>query len=118
MPIQLFEHNGFTIAELQSDHTEIQTVQDAVDLLGNASWQGAHKILLHEKNLAPAFFDLKTGLAGEILQKFSNYNMRLAIIGDFSKYTSRALRDFIYESNQGHRIHFVGSVAEALEKLG
>lgn len=56
-------------------------------------------------------------MAGEILQKFSTYQVRLAIIGDFSKYTSKSLTDFIYESNKGKHINFVNSTTEALKIL-
>ena len=57
------------------------------------------------------------GIAGEILQKFSNYRVQLAIVGNFSKYSGKSLHDFIYESNKGGQIHFVNSVSEALVKL-
>jgi hypothetical protein len=60
---------------------------------------------------------LKTTLAGDILQKFSNYNVKLAIVGDFSIYTSQSLRDFIYESNKTGRIRFVNTIDEAIEAL-
>lgn len=58
--------------------------------------------------------DLKSGFAGEILQKFSNYRMKLAIIGDFSEIKSKSLRDFIRESNNRRTISFVSSIEEAL----
>ena len=58
------------------------------------------------------FFDLKNGIAGEILQKFSNYRVSLIIVGDFSKYASKSLNDFIYESNKGRHINFVASTTE------
>jgi hypothetical protein len=41
----------------------------------------------------------------------------LAIIGDYSKYTSKNLQDFIRESNKGNRIFFVNDFEEALKKL-
>ena len=63
------------------------------------------------------FFDLKSGIAGEILQKFSNYRIRLAIVGDFSKYTNKSLKDFIYESNKGGQINFVDSQLDAINVL-
>jgi len=63
------------------------------------------------------FFDLKTGLAGEILQKFSNYRVKLAIVGDFEEVKSKSLRDFIRESNRGRTVNFVNSVEEAVERL-
>ena len=45
-------------------------------------------------------------MAGEILQKFSNYRMKLAIIGEFEKYKSKSLKAFITESNRGNLIFF------------
>lgn len=99
-------------AEIISDSIVIGNLDDAIDLLGNCSYQGAFKIILHENQLASDFFDLKTKLAGDILQKFSNYRMKLAIIGDFSKYGSQSLRDFIYESNKGKLIRFALNIEE------
>ncbi|WP_449401649.1 DUF4180 domain-containing protein [Chryseobacterium wanjuense] len=54
------------------------------------------KVIIHEKNITPEFFDLKTKIAGDILQKFSNYRVKLAIVGDFSKYESKSIKDFIF----------------------
>lgn len=105
------------IAETTPGTTIINDVQDAIDLIGNCGYQGADCVIVHESNLAPAFFDLKTGMAGEILQKFSTYGMRLAIVGDFSKFTSNSLRDFIRESNRTGRILFADSTETAREAL-
>ncbi|KAA6304392.1 hypothetical protein EZS27_043961, partial [termite gut metagenome] len=58
-----------------------------MDLLGNLYYQGFDKIVVQEKNITPEFFDLKSGMAGEILQKFSTYRVRLAIVGDFTPYS-------------------------------
>lgn len=80
-------------------------------------YQEFDKVILHEKHITPDFFDLQNGMAGEILQKFSNYRVRLAIVGDFEKYTRKSWKDFMYESNQGGHINFVSSVAEALVRL-
>ncbi|KQS30987.1 DUF4180 domain-containing protein [Dyadobacter sp. Leaf189] len=105
------------IGEVTSDKLIIETVEDGLDLLGNLYYQGFDSIVIHEENITPAFFDLKTGIAGEILQKFSNYRMRLAIIGNFEKYSSKSIQDFIFESNRIGRINFLGSVVEALKRL-
>ncbi len=115
MNITLTNHNSHTIAEIDSNMVVISEVQDALDLMVNA---GARRIILKEEHLNPAFFDLKTRLAGEILQKFVNYSVKLAIVGDFSKYSSKSLRDFIYESNKSGPIFFVSTMDEARTKLG
>jgi hypothetical protein len=117
MQLDLTDINGTYIAEVISDQIEINHVQDAVDLLGNCRYQSAESIIINERNITPDFFDLKTGIAGEVLQKFSNYNMRLAIVGEFSKYDSKSLQDFIYESNKTGSINFVNSVNQAKEQL-
>ena len=118
MNIEITNHDGIFMAELLADDVAINDVQDALDIMANAAYAGAERLIIHEKNIIADFFDLKTGIAGEILQKFSTYNMPLAIVGDFSKYTSKSLRDFIYESNKMGRVNFVQNVEEAKEKLG
>jgi glutamate synthase domain-containing protein 3 len=117
MSIVITGEDGTGLAQVQSDKMVITSVQDALDLMANCGYQGANRIIVHENNLTPAFFDLKTGVAGEILQKFSNYGVSLAIIGDFAKYPGKSLRDFIYESNKAGRINFVSTLEEAREKL-
>jgi hypothetical protein len=117
MKIESHIFNDTKIAEITSDGTIISTTEDGLELLGNIYFQGFDRIVLHEKNITPDFFDLKNGIAGEILQKFSTYRVRLAIVGDFSKYSSRSLTDFIYESNKGRHINFVNTTTEALKIL-
>ena len=117
MNIEIHTINDTRIAEVISDEHMITSLEDATDLIGNLYYQEADKVILHEKAIAPAFFDLKNKLAGGILQKFSNYRMRLAIVGDFGRYPGKALGDFIRESNKGGQINFVSSRAEAISAL-
>ncbi|GEJ44179.1 MULTISPECIES: DUF4180 domain-containing protein [unclassified Chryseobacterium] len=117
MIIQSHEINNTKIAEIISDDVIIQSAQDGLDLMGNIYYQGYDKVILHEKNISHEFFDLKTKMAGEILQKFSNYRIGLAIIGNFSKYESKSMRDFIFESNKTKHVNFVESLEDALEKI-
>ncbi len=117
MHIETHTINNSQIAEVTSDQFIIEKAEDGLDLLGNLYYQGFDRIIVHEKNITPAFFDLKNGIAGEILQKFSNYRVRLAIVGDFSPYTSTSITDFMYESNNGKQVNFLGTVEEALGKL-
>lgn len=63
-------------------------------------------IAINKSLISESFFDLKTRLAGDILQKFINYRVKIAIIGDFSMYTSKSLKDFIYECNKGKDIFY------------
>ena len=105
------------VAEIQAEGLVLTSVEDGLSLLGDLYYQGFDKIILHEENIVPEFFDLKTKLAGEVLQKFVQYRMPLAVVGDFSKYTSKRLRDFIYECNQGRQVNFVQELSSALKDL-
>lgn len=117
MELKIYNVNGTNVTEIISEEVLIHETQDALDIMADSTYQGSSKIIIHEKNIVPDFFDLKTGLAGEILQKFSTYQVQLAIVGNFDKYSSKSLRDFIYESNKYGRINFVESVTEAMAKL-
>lgn len=117
MEIIIEVHLKVKIAKLLDNNIVINDVEDAVDLLGNSDYLGASGTILLKEQINPDFFDLKTGLAGEILQKFSNYNKRLAIVGDFSNISGKSLKDFMYESNKSRRINFVSSMEEAYEIL-
>ena len=115
MEIKIHTIDDRKIAEIISDDIVLQTVEDAVDLIGNMSYQGFDKLIIHEENMISDFFELKNKIAGNILQKFSQYSMPLAIIGDFEKYESKSLNDFIFESNKGKQINFVTTVEDRLK---
>jgi hypothetical protein len=117
MNIETHNINDKKIAEIITDEIILKTTEDGLDLLGNLNYQGFDKIIIHEKNIIPDFFDLKTKIAGDILQKFTQYQMPLTIVGDFSKFNSKSLNDFIYESNKGRQVNFVTSQSEALKVL-
>lgn len=106
-------HND--IVEVQSDKILLKEYQDGLDLIGICMGNNASSMIIQKSNVSEDFFNLKTGLAGEILQKFSTYGIKLAIIGDFAGYTSNSLTSFIYESNKIGRILFVPSLEDALK---
>ena len=110
--------NGATIALVEAEETLVSDVRSALDLMATVRYEtGADCLALPKAALDERFFVLSSGLAGDILQKFVNYQMKLAIYGDFSGYTSKPLRDFIYESNQGNHVCFVPTQSEAIERL-
>ena len=118
MELKKTEYLGRTIAVVRGDEAVIVDSQSALDLLMSAKYElGTKDIAIAKELVAGEFFVLSTGLAGEILQKYVNYGGRIAIYGDYSCYTSRPLRDFIYESNKGHDVFFTATEEEALEKL-
>lgn len=112
------EKNGVTCVVVSGEGKVITDVQSALDLLMTAGYEADTKNIAVDKNMVTEdFFILSTGLAGEILQKYINYGGRIAVYGDYSRYTSKPLKDFIYESNKGKDIFFVSTEEEAVDML-
>ena len=106
------------IAVVSGDSKVVTDLQSALDLMMTVKYQTDADSMALDKNLIiDDFFILSTGLAGEVLQKLINYHMKIAIYGDFTKYTSKPLKDFIYESNHGKDVFFVPTKEEALQCL-
>ena len=90
----------------------------ALDEAMSAKYEtGCDRLIFDKAAFAEPFFILSSGLAGEILQKFVNYRLKVAIVGDYSQYTSKPLHDFIRESNRGRDVFFVSTIEDAVELL-
>ncbi len=102
-----------------SDGETIHREADALDLIGDAGYQGAQWVAVPAERFDAAFFELRTRLAGDIVQKFANYRMGLAVLGDISRHTaaSSALRDFVGECNRGRQTWFLADAEELRERL-
>jgi hypothetical protein len=103
-----------------SEGKKLRSDRDAVDLIGGARSAGAGTIAIPVERLDEDFFVLRTRVAGEFVQKFVTYGVRLAILGDVSRYEneSKAFRDFVYEANRGRDLWFVASREELDQRLG
>ena len=118
MNIEKTVYNSKAIAVVSGGGHEVAEVNAALDLVMSARYiAGSNLIAIEKSVLDERFFILSTGFAGEVLQKFINYHCKAAIYGDFSRYTSKPLHDFIYESNRGKDVFFVSTKQEALERL-
>jgi hypothetical protein len=109
--------NGIKIAEIVPGTDFIAAPDDILDIMADVRYNGCDSIIIHQNSLTVDFFDLSTKVAGDILQKFSNYRMKLAIIGNFDVIESKSLRDFIGESNKRGFTFFVNSLNEAINRL-
>ena len=118
MNIEYIKDNGMDIAVVSSDGKVIVDTQSALDLAMTVKYEaGTANLVLDKRLICEDFFILSTGVAGEILQKFINYRVKAAIWGDYSRYTSKPLKDFIYESNNGRDFFFVETKEEAVRRL-
>lgn len=118
MNIKTIKANDAEIAVVNSETVCISDGQSALDFMMTVNYEtGCRAIAINKEAITEDFFALSTRIAGEVLQKFVNYRFKLAIVGDFSGYASKPLKDFIFESNNGKDIFFVPSEKNAVEKL-
>lgn len=118
MNIEYIKVDGTEIAVVSGGEKAVTDAASALELAMTARYEaGAERIAIDKSAVAEDFFVLSTGMAGEILQKFINYHIKAAIWGDYSRYTSKPLRDFIRESNQGRDFFFVETREEAVRRL-
>jgi hypothetical protein len=100
--------NESGVAIVRSGGVVVNDSQSAIDLIASVQYEtGSSDVAIYKEAVGEDFFDLRSGIAGEVLQKFITYRFRIAIIGDFSMYESKALHDFIFECNNGQSIFFV-----------
>ena len=105
---------------VDAEGAPLRTDQDAVDLIGSAGWYGPVSwVVVPVRRFDAGFFQLSTRIAGEIVQKFVNYRLGLAILGDVSEYVaaSTALRDYVTETNRGRHVWFVPDLADFTTRL-
>lgn len=115
----IVEHHGVPVLVCDADGVTITGVQDALDHLIGAAFQSAEVVAVPSTRLDDGFFDLSTGFAGEVLQKFANYRLRLVVVGDISRHlaASSALPDLVREANRGRDIWFVPDLDVLADRL-
>ena len=117
MHITEITQNNKTIAVVTGENV-LTDLGSALDLLSEAAFgRGIKRIALDKKSVTEDFFILSTGLAGAVLEKFVQYGVKIAIYGDYSRYTSKPLRDFIRESSKGTSVFFAETEEEAVRRL-
>lgn len=89
----------------------IRSSNDISDSVG--ACLGAAGLILTEGDLSRAFFDLSSGLAGELFQKFVNYNLRAAIVVPNPEAYGERFKDLAYEHSTHTLIRFFRSRDDA-----
>ena len=119
MSDQIHDFGGVRVLECAARGPVLARAGDIADFISAVWEQEAALVAIPVERLAENFFHLRTGLAGEAIQKFVNYRLRLAIVGDIARFidASSALRDFVIESNRGDHVWFVLNMAELRDRL-
>lgn len=111
--------HGVTLLRCAPDGPPLDGERAALDLIGDAGWREAQLVAVPAERVSDEFFQLRSGIAGAIVQKFAQYRLRLAVVGDIAQHVadSQALRDLVYESNQGNQLWFLPGYDELDERL-
>src|SRR3954452_20306131 len=99
-PDHVIDRAGVRVLLCAPDGPVVGGEADAVELVGLAASGDAAVVVVPVERLDPAFFRLRTGVAGAVVQKFAIYRLRLAVLGDVSAHTDRSptLRAFVTEA--------------------
>ena len=117
MEVQVLSYQGKAYVASGSPQVIIANANDVLDLLALGGEHETNLFLLKETDFDPVFYDLNSGLAGEIVQKFSNYRVRAVIVGSFEFVRSKRFREFMAESNKGNQLRFAEDRESALAWL-
>ncbi|RCG33390.1 DUF4180 domain-containing protein [Sphaerisporangium album] len=111
--------HGVPVLVCAADGPPLRGERDATDVIGDAFGRQARWVAVPVGRLDDAFFRLSTRVAGEVMQKFVQYGLAMAVVGDISRHTaaSSALRALVVESNRGRHVWFVSDVDELRERL-
>ena len=95
----------------------IKGEQDALDLVAACGENGTNLLLIHSENLPPDFFQLKTGLAGRIMLKFTNYYLKVAAVLSQEEVNQGRFQEMVLETNRGHEFRVFYDLQKAIDWL-
>jgi hypothetical protein len=115
----MLELSGVRVYLLAESGSVLRGERDALEVVGETVGVVCEWIAIPVGRFAAECFALKTRVLGEMAQKFVNYGLRVAVVGDVSAQAaaSDAFRDFVRETNRGRQLWFVASLAELGERF-
>ena len=110
---------GAMVYVCAEDGPKLDGERAATDIIGDSYACHPAVVAIPVQRLAPDFLTLSNRIAGNVIQKFVNYGVAVAFVGDISEAVaaSNALRDFVRESNRGRHVWFVADLAQLEAKL-
>lgn len=112
---KLIELENTKIIDCTNEEVKFENLTQTFDYIADQSYQfDVTTLMFNEEQLEDDFFNLSNRKCGELFQKCKNYNIKLVITGDYAKYNSNALLDFVYECNNGNDFILASSIEEAI----
>lgn len=113
MNYRVVNKNNNKYIEFVSDLRKLSSEQDVLDYISKCMENDVYTIILHSNVLSEDFFNLKTGLAGMALQKFINYNVKVAVIIEDEEKLNERFKEMIMEANKGNHFRTFKNIADA-----
>jgi len=95
----------------------VSSQADLLELIGLCGEAGTDRLLFPRGSLVEVFFDLSSGLAGELALKLSTYRVKAAFVVSLDAIPSQRFREWAGECNRGKEIRFCDSEESAVEWL-
>lgn len=111
--------HGKKVFHFPPDGYPIASEREATDVIGEVWVDWPDIAAIPVERFPEDFFRLETTVAGAITQKFANYGLHVALVGDISEHTARssALTSYVHESNRGRHVWFVNDLDELAKRL-
>ncbi|MET3290868.1 UNVERIFIED_CONTAM: PadR family transcriptional regulator AphA [Brevibacillus sp. OAP136] len=113
---QVCESGGSRYIDCQSAQPPLATEQGALDLIAACIENDTNLLLLQAAALSD-FFNLRTGAAGAILQKFVNYHVKAAAVLPEQLERKGKFKEMVLEANKGSQFRVFATDAEAIAWL-
>lgn len=87
---------------------------DSLDAVAFCGENDAPRLLLRADDLPDAFYQLRTGLAGALMLKFTNYRVRVALLLPAEQANQGRFGEMVSEINRGNQFRVFQAEQEAL----
>lgn len=111
--MKVSRYRGVEYAEGLAGERVLQKGDDSVDLIGFCIENGTSRVLLFAENVADDFFDLRSGIAGVVLQKLRNYQIKLALVLPSEASSKGRFGEMVREENRGQDFRVFEDADEA-----
>jgi hypothetical protein len=117
MNVATYDLHGVPAAEMQSEGIIIRTARDAAELTKELTRRGIKKLILHERNLCPEFWQPSNGIADGVLKHFADSSISLALVGTFDRRKAATLTALIQEKDLENQVSLSDSLETAKAQL-
>jgi len=114
MNYQVIQISDQSYLECLPGQQQIVSGREALYLVVACGENNTNKLILHVENFTSDFYNLRTGVPGEILQKFSPYRIKVAAVLSPELVNQGRFREMVLEANRGNqfRVFYYRDAAE------